>query len=111
MSQAAPLREDIHPIFRTTNASPNRLVHLIPDELASAVPDHPLFAYPKTAKPQDGFVDVSCKTFADAVNRVSWYLRYLLGPPKNFETIGYMGPSEFLLVMSPFAHSDSQVER
>ncbi|KAI9042659.1 non-ribosomal peptide synthetase [Aspergillus affinis] len=94
MSQAAPLREDIHPIFQTTNASPNRLVHLIPDELASAVPDHPLFAYPKTAKPQDGFVDVSCKTFADAVNRVSWYLRYLLGPPKNFETIGYMGPSD-----------------
>jgi hypothetical protein len=100
MSQAAPPREDIHPIFQTANASPDRLVHLIPDELARAVPEHPLFAYPKTAKPQDGFVDISCKSFANAVNRVSWYLRYLLGRPKNFETIGYMGPSGFFLVTS-----------
>ncbi|KAF7586175.1 hypothetical protein BBP40_009331, partial [Aspergillus hancockii] len=94
MSQAAPPREDIHPIFQTANARPDRLVHLIPDELAKAVPDHPLFSYPNTAKPQDGFVDISCKSFANAVNRVSWYLRYLLGRPKNFETIGYMGPND-----------------
>ena len=76
---------------------------MIPDELAEAVPNHPLFAYPKTARPQDGFVDISCKAFADAVNRASWYLRYLLGSPKDFETIGYMGPSAFSPTSFPWS--------
>ena len=111
MSQPAPFREDIHPIFQTASARPDRLVHLIPDELAQAVPEHPLFAYPKTTKPQDGFVDVSCKSFADAINRVSWYLRYLLGPPKDFETIAYMGPSERFPIFRFRAASDFHVPR
>lgn len=100
MSQVPPTREDVHPIFQTSNARPDRLVHLIPDELAEAVPDHSLFAYAKTARPQDGCVDISCKTFANAVNRASWYLRYLLGRPKSFETIGYMGPSALFPISS-----------
>lgn len=67
------------------------------NELAKAVPDHPLFSYPKTAKPQDGFIDVSSRCFANAINRTSWYLENLLGPPQNFDTVAYMGPSEFAL--------------
>ncbi|PYI03852.1 acetyl-CoA synthetase-like protein [Aspergillus sclerotiicarbonarius CBS 121057] len=94
MSEAPPPRADIPPIFQTSAAKPDRLVHLIPDELAAAVPDHPLFAYARAARPQDGFVDVSCWRFANAVNRASWYLRYLLGPPRDFATVGYMGPSD-----------------
>lgn len=98
MSQAPPAREGIHPIFQLQNASPNRLIHLVPDQLAEEVPDHPLFSYPQTADPQDGFVDVSSKCFANAINRTSWFLLAHLGPPAPFESIGYMGPSKLLLL-------------
>lgn len=94
MSEAPPPRHDVPAIFRPEFASASRLVHLIPDELAKAVPDHPLFSYPKTAKPQDGFIDVSSRCFANAINRTSWYLADLLGPPKNFDTVAYMGSSK-----------------
>lgn len=93
MSEAPPPRQNVHPIFQLASATPDRLVHLVPDELAEAVPDHPLFSYAKGPKPQDGFVDVSCKAFANGINKASWYLRNLLGPSENFEAVGYMGPS------------------
>lgn len=97
MSQAPLSRQDVPEIFNPSLASGSRLIHLVPDELAKAVPDHVLFSYPKTAKPRDGFVNVSSKQFANAINRTSWYLRNLLGPSTNFETVGYMGPSEFAI--------------
>ena len=93
MSEAPPPREDLHEIFQPSSASANRLIHMIPDQLAKAVPDHALFSFPKNAKVQDGFIDVSCKSFANAINRTSWYLESQLGKPKNFDTIGYMGSS------------------
>ncbi|KAK3300367.1 putative NRPS-like enzyme [Chaetomium fimeti] len=93
MSEARP-RDDIPEVFQASAAVAGRLTHLIPDELALAVPDHPLFAYAKTNKPADGFVDVTARQFARGVNRASWYLKDLLGEPTNFETIGYMGPSD-----------------
>ena len=93
MSEAPPPREDLHEIFWPSSAKPDRLIHLIPDQLAKVVPDHPLFSFPKTTKVQDGFIDVSCKSFANAVNRTSWYLESQLGKPKNFDTVGYMGSS------------------
>ena len=93
MSEARP-RDDIPEVFRASAAVVGRLTHLIPDELALAVPDYPLFAYAKTNKPSDGFADVTARQFARGVNRASWYLKDLLGEPNNFETIGYMGPSE-----------------
>ena len=95
MSQPAPQRQDIPSPFSVDKAVPNRLVHTIPDELAQSVPDHPLFAYPKTDNVQDGFVDVSAKCFANAINRTAWYLESLLGKaPQGFPTVGYMGSSK-----------------
>ena len=94
MSQAPPPRDDVPDVFQPSSASPNRLIHLIPDELARAVPDYPLFSYPKTARLQDGFLDISSRRLANAINRTSWYLLSLLGAPHNFETVCYMGSSE-----------------
>lgn len=97
MSQASSPRQDVPPPFRFENAVPDRLVHLIPDELANKVPEHSLFAFPKTDTPQDGFVEVSAKCFANAINRTSWYLESLLGKgPEEFPSVGYMGSSEIL---------------
>lgn len=93
MSEVRP-PTDMHEVFQASAAVAGRLTHLIPDELALAVPNHPLFAYAKTNRPENGFVDVTAAQFARAVNRASWFLLDLLGQPNNFETIGYMGPSE-----------------
>ena len=103
MSQFTPVRQDIHPVFQLQNATPNRLIHLVPDQLAKEVPDHPLFSYPKSTDPRDGFVDVSSKCFANAINRTSWYLLAHLGPPDSFESVGYMGPSTLLHVPNPIS--------
>ncbi|TAQ86889.1 hypothetical protein B7494_g4804 [Chlorociboria aeruginascens] len=102
MSQVSTPRKDIPSVFGVEAAVPDRLVHLIPDELARKVPEHPLFAFPKTDLPQDGFVEVNAKCFANAINRTSWYLESLLGKaPAGFPSVGYMGSSDlryFLLM-------------
>ncbi|KAK4186651.1 hypothetical protein QBC35DRAFT_412198 [Podospora australis] len=94
MSGPITPRDDVPSVFRAERASPNRLVHLIPDQLAAEVPEYPLFSYPKTNSPKDGFIDISARQFANAINRTAWYLLDLLGPPKNFESIGYMGTND-----------------
>ncbi|KAE8557519.1 hypothetical protein EYB25_002226 [Talaromyces marneffei] len=95
MSEATQSSSYIPPVFRVDTAVPDRLVSLIPDELAEKVPEHPLFAYPKTTRPQDGFVEVTAKCFANAINRTSWYLESTLGKatPGAFPSVGYMGSS------------------
>ncbi|KAI1177786.1 acetyl-CoA synthetase-like protein [Nemania sp. FL0916] len=101
MSQLQNQREDIHPIFQLEHASTRRLIHLIPDELAEVVPEHPLFSYPKTENPGDGFIDVSARCFADAINRAAWWLAHHLGEPSDFETVAYIGSNDirYLLLM------------
>lgn len=95
MSESPGPQYPVAPVFRRENAVPHRLVHLIPDELARKVPQHSLFAFPKTERLQDGFVEVSAKCFANAINRTSWYLASLLGnAPQEFPCVGYMGRSE-----------------
>ncbi|KAI0004732.1 putative NRPS-like enzyme [Xylariaceae sp. FL0662B] len=102
MSQFAVTRKDIPEVFQTTAAVPDRLVHLIPDELAKKVPAHPLFTFPRSNKLQDGFLNVSAKSFANAINRTSWFLESILDKPcERFPTVGYMGSSDiryFLLM-------------
>ncbi|KAI1081041.1 putative NRPS-like enzyme [Whalleya microplaca] len=102
MSQNLAPRSDIHEVFQASSMVPDRLIHLIPDELAIKVPTHSLFSYPKTGRPQDGFVDVSAKAFANAVNRTSWYLESLLGKAQNFATIGYMGANDIKYILLMF---------
>lgn len=96
MSEALPPRHDVPAVFQKTHASASRLIHLIPDQLAEAVPDHVLFSFPISAELQDGFRDVSCRCFANGINRAAWYLRDLLGPPTRFDTVAYMGSSKLL---------------
>lgn len=101
MSEAPPPRHDVPAVFQKSQASASRLVHLIPDHLAEAAPDHPLFSYPRTSNLQDGFRDISSRCFANAINRTSWYLRSLLGPPKHFDTVAYMGSSKLAGLAGP----------
>lgn len=97
MSQAEIPSREVPSPFSRSNAVPDRLVHLIPDELASQVPEHVLFAYPKAESVQDGFVDVTARQFAQAINRTSWYLESSLGKaaPGTFPSVAYMGSSKW----------------
>ncbi|OTA64054.1 acetyl-CoA synthetase-like protein [Hypoxylon sp. EC38] len=101
MSEASVLRNDIADVFKLKNAIPGRLIHLLPDELGEAVPNHILFSFAKAADPRSGFIDVSSQMFADAVNRTSWFLSNVIGQPKCFDTLAYMGPNDirFFLLM------------
>ncbi|KAL3417973.1 thioester reductase domain-containing protein [Phlyctema vagabunda] len=95
MSQNATPSYTVLPPFKFENAVTDRLVHLIPDELAEKCPEHSLFAYPKTNSPKDGFIEVSAKSFANAINRTAWYLESTLGKaPEGFPCVGYMGSSD-----------------
>lgn len=94
MSQLSVTRLEVHDVFRASSMVPDRLIHLVPDELAAKVPDHCLFAYPQDENPQHGFVEVSARQFANAVNRTSWYLEALVGAPRDFDTICYIGASQ-----------------
>ncbi|KAL8904941.1 MAG: hypothetical protein Q9207_002935 [Kuettlingeria erythrocarpa] len=103
MSGASPPRIDLPVVFQRSHASESRLVHLIPDQLAEAIPDHPLFSFPTKTKPQDGFRDVSSKCFANAINRTAWFLSKLLGQPRQFEAVAYMGPNDIRYFLLMFA--------
>ncbi|KAI0430279.1 acetyl-CoA synthetase-like protein [Xylaria sp. FL1042] len=94
MSRLHSTRVDVHPVFQLTHASPKRLIHLIPDELAQVVPEHPLFSFSKTEHPRDGLTDVSARCFANAINRGAWWLVENLGKPSNFETVAYIGSND-----------------
>lgn len=103
MSEASRPLHEIPPIFQLHAATPDRLIHLIPNQLKREVPDHVLFSYPRTNRPQDGFIDISAAKFADGVDRASWYLKRTLGEPKNFEAVAYMGPNDLRYFLFMFA--------
>lgn len=97
MSELEALWANIPSPFLQSKAVTNRLVHLIPDQLAREVPAHILFAFPRSEDPRDGFVDVTASAFANAINRTSWYLESILGKAHDgaFPTVAYMGSSEY----------------
>ena len=90
------ISDDIPPPFKQSERSGRRLVHLIPDELAQSVPDHVLFSYPKPSEPKDEFVDISARCFSRAINQIAWWMKESLGPPQDFDTVAYVGPSMLL---------------
>ncbi|KAI0868670.1 acetyl-CoA synthetase-like protein [Hypoxylon argillaceum] len=103
MSEFQAIRNDIHPVFQLSHASTHRLIHLIPDELAQAVPDHPLFSFSETENPRDGFTDVSARCFAHAINKTAWWLAEKLGQPSDFETVAYIGSNDIRYLLLMFA--------
>lgn len=68
-----------------------RLLPVLVDELD---PERLFARLPKSAHLQDGFVDVTCGTFARAVNRAAGWLEATLGKSSSFETLAYLGPPD-----------------
>ena len=80
-------------IFQVSSATGKRFLHTALDEIAQAEPNHILYSFPKTSEPRDGFRNVPSRVLANAVNRTASWLDSAFGASKNFETIGYIGPS------------------
>ncbi|KAH9983958.1 hypothetical protein F4779DRAFT_612381, partial [Xylariaceae sp. FL0662B] len=72
-----------------------RLLPSLVDEIALSDPCRIFFSVlTKTNDPADGFLDITAKTFAQAVNRCSWYIEKNLGRGRNFPTLTYLGPQD-----------------
>ena len=72
------------------------LLHII-DHLAATKPQALYAEFPRSDLTyNDGFRKVTYGTFANAINGIAWWLQDTLGPGKNFETLAYIGPNNFL---------------
>ena len=76
-------------------APPNcgkRLLPALVDEIATIDPERTFASIPKSSDIGDGFVDVSYRKFAKAVNRCAWWLTRELGEHVGPKTVLYLGP-------------------
>ena len=65
------------------------------DELASREPDRVVLSYSRSPDLSKGFRDITCRCFANAVNRAAhWIEETFVGSGAAFETIGYLGPGD-----------------
>lgn len=72
-----------------------RLVPSTIDKNAQEYPEKACFSIPKSSNAADGFRDISCKTFANAIDNAAWFIEEKLGKPRvKFETFMYMGVAD-----------------
>lgn len=86
------------PVMSSTTKSVNYGRRLLPttlDELAINDPDRELYSIPLGATPKDGFQAITSSVYANAINRASWFMEKTWGKSTTFETIAYLGPSQY----------------
>lgn len=72
-----------------------RLLPSAVDELAVVDPHRILYSVPRTRTISDGFLDITAKIFARAVNRCAWHIEANIGRAgPGFPTLTYMGPQD-----------------
>ncbi|KAI9836987.1 MAG: hypothetical protein M1819_000636 [Sarea resinae] len=72
-----------------------RLVPRVVDEVATQHPHRAYASIPKSSNLQDGYRDISYAVFANAINRVAWWLDSTLGKgTSGLPTITYLGPPD-----------------
>ena len=72
-----------------------RLIPKLVDEIAQTDPQRPFISVPRSARVEDGFVDITYRQFAAAINRCCWWLDRQLGCSKTFDTLFYFGPLDY----------------
>lgn len=80
-----------------------RLLPSVVDEIAQSDPHRVLYSVARTKNPGDGFDDINARSFADAVDRFSWYIEEHLGRGQGFPTLTYVGPQDLLYAVSVLA--------
>lgn len=70
-----------------------RLLPVEIDEIARDDPGRVLFYTPRNNQPSQGYEVLTTKIFANAINRVCWWLESEVGTKTTPKTIGYLGQS------------------
>ena len=75
----------------------NQLLNHIVDCVAARKPQTLYTEYPVSLTSyESGFCKITYGAFANAINRVAWWLSDALGPGKDFETLAYIGPNNLV---------------
>ncbi len=69
-----------------------RLLPQILDDLASAEPDRIIYSIAKSSDISQGFLHVSARAFANAVDKTAWLLHHQLGRSLTIQAVAYIGP-------------------
>lgn len=80
----------------STKTPGTRLFPSLVDDITRSDPNRILYSIARTRDPSDGFLDVSAKSFARAVDRCAWYLQDQLGPVHDPPTVTYMAPQDIV---------------
>ena len=70
-----------------------RLLPVEVDKIARDNPGRVLYYTPRNNQPSQGYEAVTTSRFANAVNRVCWWLESEVGTHTTPKTIGYLGQS------------------
>lgn len=76
-----------------------RLLPQVVDRIARRNPDKVFTSTPETNDLEDGFYDVTYAEMARLVNFMSWWIHDHMGPSESFETLGYMGTTDFRYIV------------
>lgn len=70
-----------------------QLLNLVVDRRAKENPEVIYAEYPiSTTGYGQGFLKITYKDLANAINGLAWWLHNTIGPGKDFETLAYIGP-------------------
>ena len=98
----------------TDSTSPDfghRLLHVTIDEIAEETPDRTWASIPKSNNLSEGYRDVSFAMFANAINRLSWFLKSNLGPGlTRFRTVAYIGLPDMRYHVMSMAAAKTQLK-
>ena len=87
-----------------TPAYGRRLLPVTIDQIAATQPDRAWASLPRTDTDlSQGYVEVTYRAFAKAINEVSWLIEKHFGRSENFETIAYLGMPDIRYYMLQMA--------
>ena len=80
-----------------------RLIPHLIDDIAHNKPSRTFCSLAKSGDISDGFQDVSYGAFANAINRLAWWIEENLGKTSTFETLSYIGPPDLRYIVLTIA--------
>ena len=80
-----------------------RLLPQLIDEIAKDDPDRTLVSVPRGTGVADGYMDVSFKILATAINRCAWWIDQNIGRCHTLAPIFFIGPTDIRYLIILFA--------
>ncbi|CAN8102118.1 unnamed protein product [Discula destructiva] len=81
-----------------------RLLPVVIDQRAQDEPESPWCSLPVDDYDlSKGFEDISISTFANAINRLAWFIKSAIGTSSTFETVAYLGVTDIRYHMMQMA--------